>query len=279
MGGMSYARARRLLLVGGTAVLAVTAAVLYLRRVDTVEVVAVLLFLPIFVAFVFWNAAGGLMGALLAIACYVALRYPAVDAVGAGRFTGLILSRAVAYLAFGGAGGWANRQLEASLVKLDLYDQVDDATGLNNARFFVQDTDLELARARRYQTIFSVAVVDVPASALDGLGRRPRANALRALGQALRDSVRTVDRPVHARDTERHRLAVVLPETGPNGARIFVDRLAAAVGELLRRHGAEVDGAALRTQVLTLPDDEAALQALREEFAAIDRAEHPTAPA
>ena len=275
---MSYPSARRLLLAGGTAVLALTAGVLYLRRVDTVEVVAVLLFLPIFVAFVLWDVPGGVVAGLAAAGVYLAMRYPAVDAVGADRFAGLIASRTVAFLAFGAAGGWANRQLEASLVKLDLYDQVDDATGLGNARFFVQDVDLELARARRYRTIFAVAVVDVPAAAFDALGRRPRAALLRDLGRVLRDSVRQVDRPVHARDQGRHRLAVVLPETGPEGGRTFGSRLADRVAAFLRERGVAVDAADLRSQVLTLPADEAALQALRDEFAAVDRAEHPAPP-
>src|SRR5688500_3881733 len=218
--GMNYQTARRLLLAGGLAVLLVIAAVMYVRRVDTVEVVAVLLFIPVFVAFVFWNAVGGLAAALAATAVYVAMRVPAIDAVGAGRFTGLLISRGLAYLAFGGVGGWANRQLEASLTKLDLYDEIDDETGLKNARFFVQDTQLEMARAKRYQTLFSVVVVDIPAEPIDGLGRRARRNVLKGLGRVLSESVRTVDRaahgrgPAHSRGPLHHRIAVVLPETG-----------------------------------------------------------------
>lgn len=276
--GLSYAQARRLLLGAGLLVLLIVAGVQYARRVETAEVVAILLFIPVFVAFVFWDVIGGLVAAVLASLGYVAVRYPAIHQLGAGRFMGLIISRAAALIAFGAIGGWAMRQLQSSLTKLDLYDQVDDATGLYNARFFVQDTDLEVARARRYQTIFSVALVDVPASALDGLGRRQRAGALRQLGRLLADSIRTVDRAVHGRDPDRHRLAIVLPETGPEGARVFAERLADRVGDFLRQRGANVAGA-LTHQAVTFPDDEAALHRLRDEFAAIDRAEHPEAPA
>src|SRR6266480_4906459 len=94
----------------------------------------------------------------------------------------------VAFVAFGAIGGLANQQLRSSLTKLDLYDQIDDDTGLFNARYFLQDTDLEMSRARRYQTIFSVTVVDVPAEALDSMGRRRRRAALRQLGRLLADS-------------------------------------------------------------------------------------------
>src|SRR5207248_8520396 len=231
------------------------------------EVAAILFFIPIFVAFVFWDWQGGLIAAAGAIAGYVALRYGAIHAIGAGRFTGLIFSRSIAFLAFGAIGGLANQQLKGSLTKLDLYDQIDDDTGLFNARYFLQDTDLEMSRARRYQTIFSVAVVDLPASAFDGLGWRKRRSALRQLGRLLADSVRTVDRAVHARDGDRHRLVVVLPETAPEGGQIFTDRLATRVSAFLAQRGASVSESDIGRQALTFPGDEVSLQRLREEFA------------
>ena len=169
---MSYQRARSFLLAGGLVVLLLTTVVMYVRRVDPVEVAGILLFIPVFVAFVFWNAPGGFIAAVLSVVIYTLLRYPAIEAVGVDRFAGLIASRAVAYLAFGLIGGFANKQLQGSLGKLELYDQIDDTTGLFNARFFVQDTELEVSRADRYQSIFSISLVDIPADTLYQLGRR-----------------------------------------------------------------------------------------------------------
>jgi GGDEF domain-containing protein len=268
--GLSYNQVRILLLVGGLVLLGITAGVNYVRRVETAEVAAILFFIPIFVAFVFWDWKGGLIAALGAIAGYVALRYGAIHALGSGRFISLIFSRSIAFLAFGAIGGLANQELKGSLTKLDLYDQIDDATGLFNARYFLQDTDLEMSRSRRYQTIFSVTVVDIPAEPLDQMGWRRRRNVLRQLGRLLRDSVRTVDRPVHSRDSDRHRVAVVLPETSAEGARIFTDRLAARMGELF--------STTVESQAISFPDDEAALQVVRAEFAEVERREHPEHP-
>lgn len=275
--GMSYANARRLLIAGGLVVLLLTAGVMYARRVDTVEVVAILLFIPVFVALVFWNVVGGLTAAVLASLAYVLLRLDAIDQVGLNQFRGHLLSRTLAYLAFGVIGGWANRELEGSLTKLDLYDQIDDDTGLYNARFLVQDTELEMARSSRYQTIFSVVYVDIPAEAVDSLRRRPRASALKGLGRVLRDSVRTVDRVAHARDDSRHRFAVVLPETGAEGATVFGRRLRQWVSDYLGQRGAALGDAAISVNTLTFPGNELEIRALREEFAAIDREEHPEA--
>jgi GGDEF domain-containing protein len=274
---IGYPAARRLLLALGISVLLITAAIMYARRVDTVEVAATLLFMVVFVAFVFWKIPGGVVAAVLVTIAYASMRYPAIEVVGLDRFLGLIASRAFAYLAFGVLGGWASQNLEGSLAKLELYDQVDDSTGLYNARFFVEDTDLEMSRAQRYSTIFSVAVADIPADALDNLERKQRNSALRHLGRLIAHSVRTVDRAVHGADNGRHRLAVVLPETGREGVNIFTERLVDRLAAYLNQRGASIPPSAIGRVALTYPGDDAALQLLREEFAAIDRAEHPEA--
>jgi GGDEF domain-containing protein len=210
---------------------------------------------------------------MLASLAYLFLRLDAIDQVGLNTFRGHLISRTIAYLSFGLLGGWAAKQVEDSLSKLDLYDQIDDATGLFNARFLVQDTDLEMARSTRYQTLFSVVLVEFPVSAFGTLGRRQRASVLKGLGKILRESVRTVDRVIHAHDGERHRLAVVLPETGREGAEVFSSRLVDWTSDYLRQRNATTDG--VTKQLFTFPDDDAAIRTLREEFAAVEKAEHP----
>ena len=274
-GRLGYAGARRLLLATGLVLLLIIAAVMYVRRVDAAEVGATLLFVPVFVAFVFWGLKGGVTAGVLAALGYAALRYPAVDAVGAGRFAGLIASRTIAFLAFGTIGGWATKQLETSLTKLELYDQIDDLTGLYNARFFVQDVDLEMQRSTRYQTIFSISLFDVPGSSLDPLPRRRRLAVVKELARLLRDSVRNVDRAAHGSDPTRHRFAVVLPETGPEGARIFTDRLVERVAAFLGEREVTVPAEGLHSLALTFPGDDDSIRTLKDEFDAIDQVEHP----
>ncbi|MGH2808024.1 MAG: GGDEF domain-containing protein [Actinomycetota bacterium] len=272
LSGLSYARARQIILAAGLLVLLVVAAVMFVRRVDPIEVAATLLFIPIFIAFVFRGVTGGIAVAVVAGLAYAALRYPAIQLVGTGRFASLLLSRAVAFLAFGALGGFASQQLESSLSKLDQFDEIDDATGLFNARFFVNNTALEMERSDRYRTLFSVTVIDVPAGAFDGMNRRQKDKALRELGQALKDSIRTVDRGVHAEDGDVHRFAAILPETGRDGSRVFVTRLAAKMTDLLAHKGSK---APVSTDVAVFPGDEADLNELRARFTAIDALQHP----
>ena len=271
---MSYARTRQIILVAGLVVLLIVAVVMYTRRVDPVEVGATLLFIPIFLGFVFKGVKGGIFGALVAVVGYAALRYPAIQLVGTGRFGSLMLSRSVAYLAFGVIGGFASQQLEASLTKLDLFDQIDDATGLFNARFFVDNTGLEMERSDRYRTLFSVTIVDVPDSAFDAMPRRQRDRTLKELGQLLKSSVRTVDRAVHVHDGDVHRFAAILPETARDGSMVFVTRLVAKMQELLQHRGAGATQQ-ITHDVTVFPGDEVGLQALRDRFAALDALEHP----
>ncbi len=272
---LGYNRARQLILVAGLIVLLVVAGLMYARRVESVEVAGTLLFIPIFLAFVFRGLRGGLIAAIVAAVAYAALRYPAIDLVGLGQFGGLIASRSLAYLAFGVIGGIANSQLEASLTKLDLFDQIDDATGLFNARFFVDNTNLEMERADRYQTIFCAVVVDVPAQVLERLNRRQRDRVVKELGGLVRESIRTVDRGVHAADASRHRFAIVLPETARDGARVFATRLVERMVQALNHRGAAVADDQISYDVSMFPGDENDLQELRRDFAALDAREHP----
>lgn len=263
---------RRLILGGGVAVLVLIAGILIVRRVDTVEIAAVLLFIPVFLAAIVWNLGGGVVVGALAAATYGALRLDAIDAVGGGHFAGLIATRTVGYLAFGFLTGWGVRQLEHSLEKLDIYDQIDDETTLFNARYFLQETDLEMSRSERYKTLFSIALVDLPAAKLDGVGRRKRAGLFADLGRALRDAIRSVDRGVHARVGDVDRFAVICPETGREGAEIFRSRLHTAVQGFVQGRGIDVE---VSSRALTVPGDDHELARLRSEFERSDAVEHP----
>ncbi len=270
---LSYERAKPLLLGTGMAVLAVVALVMYLRRVDTVEVLATLFFVPIFVAFLFWGLRGGVAIGALAAVGYAWLRFPAIDAVGVLRFLGVLLGRSAGYLAFGTIGGWASDRLTSSIEKLDQVDPVDDATGLFNAREFVRAIQLERSRAQRYGKVFSVAVADFAAAPIDRLGRREKEAVLKALGTRIRESIRSVDRASFGRQEDRYALAVVLPETGAEGAQTFLDNLKLTLVDLFER--SEVERGTFSSSTATFPDEMDALNAVADHYRALARREFP----
>lgn len=262
---IGFVNARRLLLAAGAVILAVLVAVLWLRSVDDVEVIATLLYVPILLALLFLGVPGGVVAGLLATAAYAALRADAIDAVGAGEFTGLIIGRGMAYLLFGGVGGWAATTLELSLDKLERNDAVDDQTGTGNARALRRQIELERARSGRYGSVFSVSFVDFPASALGAMGRRRRRQLLRDLGGHAEEGARTVDRVAHGFDGAVHRFAAVLPETPRTGAAVFHDRFVGRMQAALAAAGID-EGVRIGGSVCTVPGDEAALEAVLDQW-------------
>jgi GGDEF domain-containing protein len=269
---MGYGRARLMLSLVGLAILAVLVVVLLVRSVDTTEVIATLLFAPIFLLLLWFGLPGGLIGAAAATGIYVVLRADAIDAVGWGEFSALIVTRAIAYFLFGTVGGWASGTLSMSLDKLDLYDQIDDLTGVNNARFLLTDIDLERARSERYQTVFSVSFLSIDAGPISDLPGRKRKALLRELGSKLEDGIRTMDRVAHGYDGSRHRVATILPETAGEGARVFQARLEEQMRTFLAERGA--GGASVSGEIVTLPGDDAGLDRHLAEWRSIDAAEH-----
>ncbi len=245
------------------------AGVMWLRRADPVEIWAILLFLPIFLAVVLWRTVGGLVTAVLASGVYVALRLPAIEAVGFEQYAGVVVGRSAAYLVFGVVGGWAMSRLQRSLTKLDLYDQIDDLTGLFNARFLAQQIELELARAARYQTVFSVVVLDVPRQVFNDQSGRRRARTLRTLGQQITGAIRTVDRGAHIDDGRHHRFALILPETPAEGAEVFAHRFRGRLVELLSDRRIPVEERDVGLTSITVPGGESELAELREQARAL----------
>lgn len=274
---LGYRRARQLLSLAGLAILAVLVAVLLVRSVDTAEVGATLLFAPIFLLLLYFGLPGGLIGAAAATGAYVVLRADAIDAVGWSEFSGLVVSRGIAYFLFGAVGGWASGTLEMSLDKLDLYDQIDDQTGLNNARFLLQDVGLERARSERYRTVFSVSFLEIDASPIEQLPARRRRVVLRELGRKLEDGVRSIDRVAHGYDGSLHRIATILPETAQDGARVFHERLVEQLQRFFADQGVDgevpVDGA-----TVTVPGDDEVLEGHLAEWRRIDSSEHEVGP-
>ena len=240
---MTFARARSLLLLSGLVLIALVGLVAISRGVDQVEVIGTLLFIPVFVGFLFFGIRGGLAVGLVASLAYVALRIPSIQLLGLTPLSGQIAARILGYLGFGLGGGWASQQIKTALDKLEAQDDIDDETGLGNARAMIAAADVEQARADRYQKVFSVALADLKDPQWAMLPLRRQRTAVRALGDGVRKAVRSTDHVSHVRQGEHHIFGVVLPETGPEGARIATDNLRS----LLVAQAGEASGVRLAT--------------------------------
>lgn len=253
---LGYDRTRSLLLAAGVAVLVVTAVVTYVRGVDPVEVLGVLLFLPVFVAAVLRGLRGGLLAGLLAALAYVLLRAQSLPLQTFSAILPTVSLRVVGYLVFGGLGGWASGVLGSGIEKLERFDVTDGDSELLNARGLHRQLDQELARARRYGSAFAVVTVAYHP------GDHPRARRA-AIGEAMRSSVRSVDDIGRVTLDGRDLLVAVLPETPAEGAQVVGSKIMA------RLHDA--DGAEVAW--LTNPEDGEAIDRLLADLkGAVERA-------
>lgn len=266
--------ARRLIVVGGTLLLAVIAVLAWAQGVDPAEAIGVALYVPVLLAAALLGPAEGIGVAILAAIAYVGLRIPAIRVVGLDRLAGLLATRGGSYVIFGAVIGFAAGRLNASLSHLERYDMVDEATNLHNAKWFLEASDAEMNRVQRaldpergflgYGSVFSVVVASVGGVAFGG---REGAKLLVTVGEELAKGLRRSDRPVHAVD-DLHHFALLLPGTGAVGANVVGERTVERLRSLL---GDKAGG--LTSQAITYPDDPEALASLRERFAAIDAEE------
>ena len=264
---MTFARARSILLMAGLILILLVGLVALSRGVDLLEVTATLLFIPVFAGFLFGGVRGGFALGVVAAVAYVLLRIPSLQLVGLTPLAGQIAARVVGYLGFGLGGGWAAQHIKAALDKFDLHDDIDDETGVGNARSMIEITDTEKARADRYQKVFSVILADVSSPKWVADPVRKQKALLRDMGQRLERAIRSSDHAAHARRGDHHLIGLVLPETGPEGARIASENL----GKLLTEISGESAG--VRLAVATYPSD--GIDPILELWRELDRARRP----
>lgn len=263
MATRNYQQSRLLLLGAGSAVLIATALVLVLRAYDPAEVLAVILFLPVFVAAVLGGMRWGVPVALLAALGYLWLRTPDIQQFGWGALSNRIIAQSIGYIVFGTLGGWAAGVITAGIVKLDRFDVRDDDSELLNARGLHEQLSNEHERAQRYGSSFSVVTVRFT---LDTDVRATR----RLIGDVVRSCVRTVDEPGRVTIDGTDLVVTVLPETPAAGAEVAGTKIA----ERLEEEATHVDA---DVRWLSHPEDDAAIQDLLDHLAVVVHREHPAA--
>ncbi len=266
---ITYRQARTIVAGFGTALICGVAVAAFYRGADLVEVGAILLFLPVLFGLVAGRVVGGVIAGVTVSVVYLAVRFTTIGDLPPGDFIGAATVRVLLYLGLGAFGGWANRMLEESLRKLELYDEVDDDTGVGNARALLHVADRELARSDRYGSVFSFIVVHVGRDAFEPVDDRQGMRALRRMCQTIESSVRATDLVTRVPLSDREDVVVVLPETGRTGAEELSGRLVVGAQGLLVEQGLAASNGAVTAEVITYPGDDDHLAAYRDLVASV----------
>jgi len=106
----------------------------------------------------------------------------------------------------------------------------DPLTGLGNRRAYEERIEAELARNRRYGHSFSLALLELGGleTAVDRLGQAAGDNAVTEIATILKRHTRAIDACFRIAADE---VAIVLPGTSLDGARILVERCRAHIAE------------------------------------------------
>jgi GGDEF domain-containing protein len=265
----TFLQVRILLLALGVGLAVGQAMLAWERGAPPTEVLAPVLYIPIFGGAILVGLTGGLIAAALSSMIYTLVLVDQSSSLGVKLFVGLGLSRVTTFFFYGLIVAMGTKFIERRLRKLEIYDQIDDETELYNGSFFLEDSDLEMSRSKRYQSIFSVAEVRMDRSLFEGASRRRYRRLMRELATTLKGGLRGVDRPARVQDDGGDRFLFILPETGKQGSEVVAHRLEDATRQLLERSRVTVNGH-VSARAMTFPDDEGPLGELRREVAAVE---------
>ncbi len=125
------------------------------------------------------------------------------------------------------------RDLKRRAGEVEIYremSRIDPLTGLYNRRHFNDMLVQEFERTKRYETPFSLLLIDIDnfKGYNDTYGHLAGDAALKAIGFLLKKEVRRSDMATRYGGEE---FAIILPHTGKRGAQIMADRLLEKVAE------------------------------------------------
>lgn len=133
----------------------------------------------------------------------------------------------------------------------------DPLTGVANRRAFERRLDDELDRARRYDQVVTLVLIDIDdfKRINDTWGHPAGDRVLKEMAALLKRELRTMDSIARIGGEE---FVVVLPETGSTGARLFADRVLRRVAQQDFGEGGIEIRATASAGLATFPDDRVA---------------------
>ncbi len=233
---MRYKTFEKLILIFGIgAILATIILSITGERIYREEIFAQLLLIPVLIGGVHYGRSGGLTTALAAIVIYSLLRAPVLFKVPFPTLN-LIIARAIVYALIGIGGGEICSRIKYFFAKLENHTSIDAETSLYNARHFAQIINNYANQFDRYETPFSLLIIDLNPDALRLLNQKRGEKTLADISKFLKNQVRAVD---EIGRIEENKFGIIFPHTEENGALVATTRLNNMVNNYLAKQTQE----------------------------------------
>ena len=114
--------------------------------------------------------------------------------------------------------------------------RTEPLTGISNSRAFSEVVGREIDRARRYSHSLSFAYIDLDdfKAVNDRFGHSVGDLLLQAVAHSIKKDIRETDTVARLGGDE---FAILLPETGPKAARLFIERIRDRLSHDVQEHG------------------------------------------
>jgi diguanylate cyclase (GGDEF)-like protein len=129
--------------------------------------------------------------------------------------------------------------VKKALEAAQMYARTDSLTGISNSRAFREVVNREIERARRYSHSLSFAYIDLDdfKSVNDRFGHSVGDELLQLVAKSMMGSIRETDTIARLGGDE---FAILLPESGPQAARYFIERIRHTLSRDVQEHGRPV---------------------------------------
>jgi diguanylate cyclase (GGDEF)-like protein len=143
---------------------------------------------------------------------------------------------AVAILTFFVAFSVTLSAVEKALDAAKISAMTEPLTGISNSRAFGEVVNREIERARRYSHSLSFAYIDLDnfKAVNDRFGHSTGDILLQSVADTIKENIRGTDTAARLGGDE---FAILLPETGPKSARLFIERIRERLSRDVQEHG------------------------------------------
>lgn len=170
-----------------------------------------------------------LLEVVLIASCYLYMGYQAysVEVIAPATFT-MLMAKFSPFLLVAYVTSMLASDIKSAKNKITLMSQIDELTGLLNMRAFNTILEKEIAAAARYNTPYTVLMIDVDElkQINDHFGHSAGSRMVRTVGSSLKNCVRNSDVLARYGGDE---FVVLMPQTSTENALVAAERIRAAI--------------------------------------------------